>query len=118
MTSYADPSGGVAVNGATCTHSGGITTMTYTRTAAAAVEQLGISLVEGQSTNLIWAYGSSTTKGYHAARGSVAVDVMGDATPASGECCKIRTLLIGSVLVGVVFCSHIGNHFPPTPPSH
>ena len=65
------PSGGSAVAGASCTYSGGKTTMTFTRNVAASGNQeKALSVIEGAETDFIWAYKTSTTLSYHTARGA------------------------------------------------
>jgi hypothetical protein len=85
MTTKDMPTNGFVMEGATCTQSDGLTTMTYTRAAAADTEQLELVLTEGESTTLIWAYGSSSTMGYHGMdyRGAVTVDMVGGSQTVS-----------------------------------
>ena len=70
-TGRTTPSSGSVVAGATCSLSGGKTTMTFTRNVAASGSQENpLSVVEGAETDFIWAYKTSTTLSYHTAKGA------------------------------------------------
>jgi hypothetical protein len=60
-------------------------TMVFTRAALAGSDtERDISAVAGESTILVWAYGSGSSLSYHSSRGSVTVDLMGEAEPLDG----------------------------------
>jgi hypothetical protein len=90
ITSKSPPTGGVAVDGATCVFAGGKGVLTFTRALKASGDKQRDMLGAGSETTLIYAHGTSAALAHHAARGSTKVDLAsgsgsgGVATPVPG----------------------------------
>ena len=77
VSASSTPTGGVLVDGGTCSQAAGFSQMSFTRDTAAGANEREIFTTAGELTTFIWARGNdgTTALAYHAARGSINVDL-------------------------------------------
>jgi hypothetical protein len=76
MTAKSKPSGGKDVSGATCERSGDTSVLTFTRDLKAGSEQREMKGAKGETTNIIYAYHSSSDSlTFHTKKGSSVIEL-------------------------------------------